>query len=573
MKKLQQYCTVLLISASFFLQTSPIYSQAPAGMNYQAVVRDAAGDILANRNVSLRLSITNGQSGTILYQERHEVMSNQFGLVTLTIGMGTQASGDFDEILWEFVVPWLRVEMDPNGGNAYVNMGSSQLMSVPYALFAERGNQGPPGEDGLQGPPGEDGVQGPQGPQGPPGSGLSNGSAPGNTPYWNGTSWIVNSSNIYNNGGNIGINTNAPDGKLHINGSEDVSQLIIDANSAQTSPLITLRSSSGADLMWIHSDDQHNSFVGIGAGASINGGSNNTAIGVDALTNNTTGLNNVAVGNFALYDNTVGNDNTATGYSALNANTTGHDNTAIGDYALISNTTGNWNTAVGNRALSSNTTGVNNTSLGNQSSQSPNFDNTTALGASVSCSASNQVRIGNSSVTSIGGHAPWTDVSDERFKRNISENVVGLDFIKALRPVTYNMDLHAIDDWWAENYDERDSSLAILGYEKEKIVYSGFIAQEVEETARALGYDFSGVDAPKNDKDFYGLRYGTFVVPLVKAVQEQQVQIEELRRENAELRTSNDQRWTELQLQINALQSAVDEFQTGIRNKATLVNE
>jgi len=55
---------------------------------------------------------------------------------------------------------------------------------------------------------------------------------------------------------------------------------------------------------------------------------------------------------------------------------------------------------------------------------------------------------------------------------------------------------------------------------------SGFIAQEVEATAESLGYDFSGVDAPKNDKDFYGLRYAAFVVPLVKAVQEQQEYIE-----------------------------------------------
>ena len=56
--------------------------------------------------------------------------------------------------------------------------------------------------------------------------------------------------------------------------------------------------------------------------------------------------------------------------------------------------------------------------------------------------------------------------------------------------------------------------------DKEKIIQSGFIAQEVEQAAKELGYDFSGVDAPKNDKDFYGLRYAEFTVPLVKAVQE-----------------------------------------------------
>ena len=88
----------------------------------------------------------------------------------------------------------------------------------------------------------------------------------------------------------------------------------------------------------------------------------------------------------------------------------------------------------------------------------------------------------------------------------------------------------------------------------------------MEETAKALGYDFSGVDAPKNDKDFYGLRYGTFVVPLVKAVQEladrvggQQVQIEELRSENATLREENAQQIVAQQRQIDALQSRINE--------------
>jgi hypothetical protein len=124
------------------------------------------------------------------------------------------------------------------------------------------------------------------------------------------------------------------------------------------------------------------------------------------------------------------------------------------------------------------------------------------------------------------------------------------------------MDLHAIDDFWAENYGQRDPSLAVLGYEKEKIVYTGFIAQEVEATARSLGYDFSGIDSPKNAEDFYGLRYSTFVVPLVKAVQEQQAQIEELRRENAVLREESVRQLTSQQGQINTLQSLMSELKT-----------
>ena len=77
--------------------------------------------------------------------------------------------------------------------------------------------------------------------------------------------------------------------------------------------------------------------------------------------------------------------------------------------------------------------------------------------------------------------------------------------------------------------------------EKEKILYTGFVAQEVEAAAAELGFLFSGVDAPKNNKDTYGLRYAEFVVPLVKAVQEQQAQIEELKKQNAELKALQQQ--------------------------------
>jgi hypothetical protein len=167
--------------------------------------------------------------------------------------------------------------------------------------------------------------------------------------------------------------------------------------------------------------------------------------------------------------------------------------------------------------------GSNSTSIGNNSNQStvPGGQiNMMALGNSSNNTGANQVRIGNSVVGSIGGYANWSNVSDQRFKKNVEEDVLGLSFINELRPVTYNLDIHAIDDWFADNHNVRDSSLAQIGYEKENIKYSGFLAQEVENTANQLGYDFSGVDKPQSELDFYGLRYAEFVVPLVKAVQE-----------------------------------------------------
>jgi hypothetical protein len=133
------------------------------------------------------------------------------------------------------------------------------------------------------------------------------------------------------------------------------------------------------------------------------------------------------------------------------------------------------------------------------------------------------VRIGNSSVNSIGGYANWSNLSDARLKTNIKENTLGLAFIKKLRPVTYNLDMDAI-----ARVNNTPDSLRLPESEalKAQMLQTGFIAQEVEQAAKDLSFDFSGVDAPKNSKDSYGLRYATFVVPLVKAIQEQQSIIE-----------------------------------------------
>src|SRR5687767_4896741 len=125
-----------------------IFSQAPQGFNYQAVERNDAGTILSNQNVSLRFTITDGENGAILYQETQSKGTNQFGLLTASVGTGSTTIGTFSSIDWSLISPWLRVEMDPAGGSAYVVMGSSPLLSVPYALYAASGNEGPAGPQG-----------------------------------------------------------------------------------------------------------------------------------------------------------------------------------------------------------------------------------------------------------------------------------------------------------------------------------------------------------------------------------------------------------------------------------------
>jgi hypothetical protein len=130
-------------------------------------------------------------------------------------------------------------------------------------------------------------------------------------------------------------------------------------------------------------------------------------------------------------------------------------------------------------------------------------------------------------------------LSDARFKKNIQENVKGLDFVMALRPVTYNIDVtmlsaHLKEDRVKDEYGKMktqapDRQTVAHRVKQSSVVHTGFVAQEVEAAALRLGYDFSGVDKPKNKDDLYGLRYSEFVVPLVKGMQEQQAEITSLK--------------------------------------------
>jgi hypothetical protein len=296
---------------------------------------------------------------------------------------------------------------------------------------------------------------------------------------------------------------------------------------------------------------------GVLAGNTGGSGIYNVSFGYGALASNTTGSSNTANGYNALYSNTTGNYNTANGRGALSYNTTGIGNTANGYWALYYNTTGNANTANGYSALYSNTTGNYNTAIGYYANvNTSNLSNATAIGYNASATSSNQVRIGNSSVISIGGYAAWTNLSDGRTNKNIRTDVPGLAFINRLQPVTYNLDLDAIDGLLKIDKTKKidgDESEETLSQEleinkkareaKEKQVQTGFIAQDVEEIAKSIGYDFSGVDV--DETGIYGLRYAEFVVPLVKAVQELseqnerlQAQINELQEKDA-LRSGN----------------------------------
>ncbi len=647
---------MLLICSLFTVICSFSFAQVPQGINYQAIGRDLSGNPLISQAVGLRATIHDGSLGPVLYQETFTTTTNQFGLFTLKIGMGTIVSGIFSNIPWSNGNEYLEMEMDPTGGTNYVSMGESQLLSVPYALYSAAGPVGPTGATGVvgstgvdgatgvAGPSGIDGVTGAVGPTGIAGptgidgatgaTGPSGGpmgptgvtgptGATGATGTVNGTAWGIT--------GNAGT-----DPLTNFIGTTDAQDFAFKVNN-QNAGLIT-QSVYANTFLGYHSGNSNQQWNNSGFGAfslqTNTTGSGNTAVGYKALYVNTTGSNITAVGRNVLYQNTTGNENSAFGsgalssnttggsniafgVSAMGSNTTGTDNTAVGTYTMIDNTTGNNNTAMGKLAMAWNTTGAENCAFGMTSlyknltgnfnsafggealdssygsfnsafgdralvsntvsecntgvgfetgygtingnyctflgylalASSSGYSNSMALGANSAFLASNQVRIGNSTITSIGGQVSWTTLSDGRFKTNVAHNVPGLDFILKLNPVTYNIDVNTLDELLPQaqiisHHGEKELAISTEQLDakiaKSKITYSGFIAQEVELAAKNTGYDFSGVDAPKNKNDFYGLRYAEFVVPLVKAVQE-------LNTENLKLKSANEEEQMELQ--------------------------
>jgi hypothetical protein len=297
---------------------------------------------------------------------------------------------------------------------------------------------------------------------------------------------------------------------------------------------------TGALSLNANTEGSANTANGVGAIFTNTIGNANTAMGYQSLYLNTEGEGNVAMGYQTLFSNDLGAVNTAVGASALALNEGGDNNTATGFQALANNLSGNNNTAVGSNAMFNNTTGSNNTVIGGNANVSVGtLSNATALGNAATVNASNKIRLGNATVTSVEGQVAYSFPSDGRFKFNVEETVAGLDFIMRLRPVNYQFDTRKFEEFLAAKMTEeaRSRHLEDTDFsESSAITHTGFIAQEVEQAARESGYVFDGVKAPASESDNYSVSYSQFVVPLVKAIQEQQAMIEQLQRENAELR-------------------------------------
>ena len=145
-----------------------VIAQSPQAFNYQAIARNGSGNPLSNQQIAARFTLKVGSmTGTIVYQERDTATTNQFGLFTAEIGRGTPLSGTFAGVNWASGVIYMDVEFDPNGGSTFTDLGTTQLISVPYALFAQQSGAGPMGPTGTAGAMGATGPIGSTGPTGP----------------------------------------------------------------------------------------------------------------------------------------------------------------------------------------------------------------------------------------------------------------------------------------------------------------------------------------------------------------------------------------------------------------------
>lgn len=395
MKLLLKTITLIFTSALLSIQYSS--AQAPNKISYQSIIRNSTGVLLSNATVGIKISVLQGSSsGTVVFSENHTAATNTNGLANVEIGTGTAISGSFANIDWANGTYFLKTETDITGGTNYTITSTTQMLSVPYAMYANSSA-----------------------------SAQNAWSINGNT---------ITASNFMGTNNNMPIKfkvNNAPFGILDNanNGNVGIGQNTLVSNNSGVN-LVALGSGSLA----ANTTGNGNTAAGWNALNANTTGGNNVAIGIENLRNNTTGSYNTSVGAYALKDNiggieniavganslrynSSGRTNTAVGTNALNLNASGGFNTAIGSNSLRNNTTANYNTAVGNSAMQNTSTGFANASLGSSSMQnntsgsfntsfgnSSLFNNTsgssnTAIGTSALYNATNNsnVAVGNNS--------------------------------------------------------------------------------------------------------------------------------------------------------------------------------
>ena len=343
--------------------TLTISAQAPQGFNYQATVRNNAGALMINKNVTFKFNVMKDTPTSVpVFSETHYVPTDDLGAVNLVIGKGTATSGTFATIDWATGTYYLGIEL--NTGNDFVAMGTSQLLSVPYALYAS--NSG------------------------------------------NGTSI-----------GDISTSSN-PKGATITSGA-----LSLTPADATNGGILTTGSQTIAGTKTFSSDVIVNGItVGKGAGNIFS----NTVTGGSSLTANTTGYGNTINGFSSLANNTTGNNNIAIGHSSIGNNTIGSYNIAIGNGSQRSNYNGNNNIAFGHSAGVSADNLTNTTAIGNgatvTTSNTIQLGNTNVTDVKTAGTITARSFVGDGSqLTNIANNQPWL-ISTSRDTLSFAKQVI-----------------------------------------------------------------------------------------------------------------------------------------------------
>ena len=181
-----------MVGSTLLFQANTVHAQVPQKFNYQGIARDAKGNPLANKQLGLKISVLSAQDATQAeYEETQVVTTNEFGLYTLQIGNGTAVTGTMKTVKWDTGNKYISVGIDPNGGSNYVNAGTTQLLSVPYAIYSDMA--------------------------GTAGNAANSTRATNNYIEKTNGSGVANSTSLlYDNGTNIGLGTITPSAKFHI---------------------------------------------------------------------------------------------------------------------------------------------------------------------------------------------------------------------------------------------------------------------------------------------------------------------------------------------------------------------